>query len=117
MTQDIKTRLESLLDSLKDDKNLSATEKNYFSALLNETAENTNGRSTEEKIQGLSTAVFHLTSLWVMDKLDGPTSKLGLLAKTVDSCKWALCVLAGIVSTVLILQPQIAQIVAEILKR
>lgn len=117
MTQDVRTRLESLLDSLKDDKSLSAAEKSYLASLLNETAENTNGRSTEQKIQGLSTAVFHLTSLWVMDKLDGQSSKLGLLARTLDSCKWALCVLAGIVSTLLIFQPQVAQIVAEILKR
>ena len=108
----IKTQLKGTLSKIDESKKLEETEKVLYRDLLQDCAENTNGKNSEEKLQGVTESVFTVVQLLVLDKL---ADSKHTMWETIKECKWAIVIIVGILSTLLIFQPQLASLITSFL--
>ena len=115
MMQDkIKSQRNACLSEIDNSKSLDENDKILFRDLINNAADGTNGLNQEEKLQNVSETVFSLVMLRILDKCSLPKEdKRYSLYKMVTECKWAICVLGGILSVGLILRPELSALITS----
>ena len=105
----IKSQTTACLSAIDQSKHLDESDKMLFRDLINEAANGTNGLDKEEKLQNVSETVFSLVMLKILDKCASPEEhKRYSLYRMISECKWAICVLGGILSLALILRPELS---------
>lgn len=69
----------------------------------------------EEKTQSISETVYALVGMLITQRLDG-YGRLQGLYRVIESCKWQICIIAGILATCLIFRPEVAELLKAALK-
>ena len=118
MTDRVKSQRNAVLESIDKSTSLDENDKLLFRDLINDAADSTNGLETPEKIQKISETVFSLVMLKILDKCSNnekteeeeKSNKITNIFSTIVECKWAICVLVGILSVVLILRPELSSL-------
>ena len=115
MMQDkIKSQRNACLSAIDESKTLDENDKILFRDLINNAADGTNGLSQDEKLQNVSETVFSLVMLKILDKCTSPKEdKRYSLYRMVTECKWAICLLGGILSIALILRPELSALITS----
>jgi len=108
----IKTQLKGTLSKIDESKKLEETEKVLYRDLLQDCAENTNGKTPEEKLQGVTESVFTIVQLLVLDKLADSKHSMW---ETIKTCKWQITIIIGILAVLLIFQPELASLITTII--
>ena len=117
LKRNIQHQTELLVNEIHDAKNLTSEEKMDYETILLSAQEGTNGLTPEDKLQSVSETVFNIVSLMIAKRLDGSEGgKLQGLYKVLIECKWQICIITGIIATLLIFQPEIAQVITAIMK-
>lgn len=106
----IKTQLKGTLSKIDESKKLEETEKVLYRDLLQDCAENTNGKTQEEKLQGVTESVFTIVQLLVLDKLSDSKHSMW---ETIVKCRWQIVIVIAVLSVLFIFQPQLAAILAK----
>ena len=86
--------------------------KDNLRVLVARASEATNGMGQEEKIQAMSQSLFDLACIFVYDLIHQTKKHERSWKDVIVECRTALCVLAAIVAGLLIIRPEIANIVA-----
>lgn len=111
----IKSQTTACLSAIDNSSHLDENDKILFRDLINNAANGTNGLDKEEKLQNVSETVFSLVMLKILDKCTSPKDeKRYSLYKMVTECKWAICVLGGILSLALILRPELSSLISSL---
>ena len=96
--------------------NLGVEDKSRFISMVNCSKENCNGRSTEEKIQGLAENNFSVTCvlarLTMLLKEPKVTTWKDVAVKALNS--WHLVVIVGILAILLGFHPEISQVIVSL---
>lgn len=116
MMQDkIKSNRNAVLSAIDSSTHIDENDKILFRDLINNAADGTNGLSQDEKLQNVSETVFSLVMLKILDKCSEPNeNKKYSLYRMVTECKWAICVLGGIISAALILRPELSSLISTL---
>jgi prenyltransferase beta subunit len=116
MMQDkIKSNRNAVLSAIDSSTHIDENDKILFRDLINNAADGTNGLGQEEKLQNVSETVFSLVMLKILDKCAAPdVKKRYSLYSMIAECKWAICVLGGIVSIALIMRPELSSLITAI---
>lgn len=115
MLQDkIISQRNACLFAIDNSKSLEDNEKMLFRDLINNAANGTNGLNQTEKLQNVSETVFSIVMLKILEKCS-PSDNGGKysLYRMVAECKWAICVLGGILSLALILRPELSALITS----
>ena len=113
----IRSQTTACLSAIDNSKHLDENDKILFRDLINNAANGTNGLDKEEKLQNVSETVFSLVMLKILDKCtSNEDNKRYSLYSMIAECKWAICVLGGILSLVLILRPEISALISSFFK-
>lgn len=98
--------------------NLGVEDKSRFISMVNCSKENCNGRSTDEKIQGLAENNFSVTCvlarLTMMLKEPKVTTWKDVVVKALNS--WHLVIVIGMLTFLLYFHPEIASVIASFAK-
>ena len=115
MIQDkIKSNRNAVLAAIDSSMHIDENNKILFRDLINNAADGTNGLNQEEKLQNVSETVFSLVMLKILDKCDKTVENRNYsLYRMLAECKWAICVLGAIVSTALILRPELSTLITS----
>ena len=106
MKPEIEKKTQLLIGEIQASKKLTAEEKGDLQDVLLHAEAGTNGLTQEEKLQNVSETTYSIVSMMVAEKLDGAKKgKLEGLYNVMIECKWAICVLAGIIGLACIFQP------------
>ncbi len=107
----IKHQLESTLLKIDESKKLEETDKVLYRDLLQDCAENTNGKTAEEKLQNTTETVFTIVQLLILDKL---ADNKNTIWNVIKDCKWALVIIVAILSLTLIFRPELASLLTAL---
>ena len=109
MTEKTMKRRDLLLNEIGKSK-MDIDDKLDLENLVQQAAETTNGSS--DKIQGMSDVLFGIVQLLVTDKIEGcgQGGKLQGLYRVIETCRWQITIIAGIIGTCLIFRPEVASI-------
>lgn len=111
----IRSQTTACLSAIDGSSHLDENDKILFRDLINNAANGTNGLDKEEKLQNVSETVFSLVMLKILDKCSSPKEERKYsLYKMVSECKWAICVLGGILSIALILRPELSALLTSL---
>ena len=118
MQDKIKSNRNAVLSAIDNSTHIDENDKILFRDLINNAADGTNGLGQEEKLQNVSETVFSLVMLKILDKCAAPPqeNKIYSLYKLVAECKWAICVLGGIISAALIMRPELSSLITSLFK-
>lgn len=98
--------------------NLGVEDKSRFISMVNCSKENCNGRSTDEKIQGLAENNFSVTCvlarLTMLLKEPKVTSWKEVIVKVIDS--WKFVIIVGMATFLLYFHPEIANLLTSFAK-
>lgn len=108
----IQTQLESTLSKIDESKKLDETNKVLYRNLLQECAENTNGRSQEEKLQGVSEGLFTIVQILILEKLSKDKATIW---NVIVKCRWCIVIIVAILSILLIFRPELASLIPSIM--
>ena len=117
MMQDkIKSNRNAVLSAIDNSTAVDENDKILFRDLINNAADGTNGLNQEDKLQNVSETVFSLVMLKILDKCaSAPVeNKRYSLYRLIAECKWAICVLGGIISGALILRPELSSLITSL---
>lgn len=116
MIQDrIKSQRNACLSKIERSSSIDDADKMLFRDLVNNAADGTNGLSQEQKLQNVSETVFSLVMLKIMDKCsEVRESKISTMYSTISDCKWAICVLGGIIALMCVLRPELSALLISL---
>ena len=115
MKDKIITQKDSVLESIDKCKNLQPTEKLFYKDLLESSCECTNGLTPEEKLQKTTESVFFLTTLVILARCTQPPTIRENLYHTIRDCKWAICIITGILATLLLFRPELSCLISKLI--
>lgn len=118
MLQDkIKSNRNAVLSAIDSSSHIDENDKILFRDLINNAADGTNGLTQEQKLQNVSETVFSLVMLKILDKCSVPKEiKRYSIYRMVAECKWAICLLGGIISAALIMRPELSSLITSFIK-
>lgn len=117
MLQDkIKSNRNAVLSAIDSSNHIDENDKILFRDLINNAADGTNGLNQEDKLQNVSETVFSLVMLKILDKCSKQKEDIRryTIYSTIAECKWAICLLGGIISTALILRPELSTLISSL---
>ena len=79
---------------------------------LQECAEKTNGRSQEEKLQGVSEGLFTIVQILILEKLSKDKATIW---NVIIKCRWCIVIIVAILSILLIFRPELASLIPSIM--
>lgn len=111
----IQSQTRACLSAIDRSQHLDENDKILFRDLINNAANGTNGLDKEEKLQNVSETVFSLVMLKILDKCASPKEDVRYsIYRTIAECKWAICVLGGILSVALIMRPELSTLISKL---
>ena len=108
MSPTISEKKSLILSELKQSK-LSLDEKLDLEHLVDKAAETSNGVETPAKIAGMSEVLFGIVTMMVSQRLDG-YGRLQGLYKVIETCRWQIVAIVGILSSLLIFRPELGEL-------
>lgn len=102
MKPEIERKTQLLINEIQNSKHLSAEEKGDYQDILLHAEAGTNGLTQEEKLQSVSETVYSIVSLMISKSLDKGGGRFEGLYRVLIECKWAIVLITGIISTLLI---------------
>ena len=114
--QKIQNRTEEIVQALKEDRNLPLSDRDDYIEIMTQSAEGTNGLTTDQKLQACAENTANLCYLYIRDKLEGGGGGRAGLYRLIYKCRNQIVVIVLGAFALLAFRPQLAAILEHFIK-